>query len=196
VLIGTVIFLSLIVILLAVPVTLTYQLSWKETLSARIRLHWAFGLVRADVSPDLRKSAPDQALTGRKKAARRSRKKGRKTNLLAAIRQPPFRRRIYRFAADMWEAIHKRNVRLLVRLGLGDPADTGQLWAALGPLSALFARIRDIRISIEPDFLDSTLEVDSSGTIRMIPLRIAVIVIGLFLSPPVWRGIMSMRTTG
>lgn len=195
-LIGTVIFLSLIVILLAVPVTLTYQLSWEETLSARIRLHWAFGLVRADVSPDLEKSRPDTPVTARKKAGRRARSKGRKTNLLAAIRQPPFRRRIYRFAADMWAAIHKRNVRLLVRLGLGDPAETGQLWAALGPLSAMFARIHDIRISIEPDFLDSRLELDSSGTIRMIPLRIAVIVIGLLLSPPVWRGIMSMRANG
>ena len=115
---------------------------------------------------------------------------------MAAIRQAPFRRRMLRFVSDLWRTIHKKNVQLLVRLGLGDPADTGRLWAVLGPLSGMLARFRDIRVTIEPDFLDSTLEVDSSGTIRMIPLQIAIIVFGLLFSPPIWRGIMSMRRSG
>ena len=115
---------------------------------------------------------------------------------MAAIRQAPFRRRMLRFVSDLWRTIHKKNVRLLVRLGLGDPADTGRLWAVLGPLSGMLARLRDIRVTIEPDFLDATLEVDSSGTIRMIPLQIAIIVFGLLFSPPIWRGIMSMRRSG
>ena len=194
-LIGTVIFLSLIVILLAMPVTLTYQFSWKETPSANLRLNWAFGLVRADVSPDLAKPGPDKPDATRKKAARRGKSTGRK-NFMAAIRQAPFRRRMLRFVTDLWRTIHKKNVQLLVRLGLGDPADTGQLWAVLGPLSGMLARLRDIRVTIEPDFLDATLEVDSSGTIRMIPLQVAVIVFGLLFSPSIWRGIMSMRRAG
>lgn len=196
VLIGTVIFLSLIVFLLAMPVTLTYQLFWKQTLSANIRLNWAFGLVRTDVVPDLARSRSDKPEAARKKAGRRSKSKGKKTNFLAAIRQPSFRRRIIRFLSDAWRAIYKKNVRLLVRMGLGDPADTGQLWAVLGPLSAMFAHLRDIRISIEPDFLDTTLEVDSSGTIRLIPLQFVILALGLLFSPPIWRGIMLMRKSG
>ena len=195
-LIGTVIFLSLVVLLLAMPLTLTYQCSWKRTLSADLRLNWAFGLVRADVSPDLAKPAPDRPRAADKKAGRRGKPKGRNTNFMAAIRQTSFRRRMFRFVSDMWRAIKKKDVRLLVRLGLGDPADTGQLWAALGPLSGMAARLRDIRIAIEPDFLDSTLEVDSSGTIRMIPLQLAIIALGLLLSPTIWRGIMLMRASG
>jgi hypothetical protein len=195
VLIGTVIFLSLIVILLAMPVTLTYQFSWKEAPSADLRLNWAFGLVRADVSPDLAKPGHDKPEATRKKAARRGKSTGRK-NFMAAIRQAPFRRRMLRFVTDLWRTIHKKNVQLLVRLGRGEPADTGQLWAVLGPLSGMLARLRDIRVTIEPDFLDATLEVDSSGTIRMIPLQIAIIVFGLLFSPPIWRGIMSMRRSG
>jgi hypothetical protein len=96
----------------------------------------------------------------------------------------------------VWRAIHKKNVRLLVRLGLGDPADTGQLWAIFGPLSAMLASLRDIRIAIEPDFLDTTFEVDSSGTIRLIPLQFAILALGLLFSPPMWRGIMLMRKSG
>jgi hypothetical protein len=189
VLIGTVIFLSLIVILLAVPVTLTYQLSWRQTLAAKVRLIWAFGLVRADVSPGDADDKPDKP-----KAERRKKSKNRRTNAVAAMREPSFRRRMRRFAADLWCAIHKHNVRLRVRLGLGDPADTGQLWALLGPISGMLARLRDIRVVIEPDFLDPTLDVDSSGTIRVVPLRIVGIVLGLFVSPPFWRGMLAARS--
>ena len=188
-LIGTVIFLSLIVILLAVPVTLTYQLSWRQRLSANVRLIWAFGLVNADVSPGDAEPKPDKP-----KGARHKKSKDRKTDVMAAMREPSFRRRVRRFASDMWRAIHKHNVRLLVRLGLGDPADTGRLWALLGPISGMLARLRDIRVAIEPDFLDPTLEVDSSGTIRVVPLRIMGILLGLFVSPPFWRGILSARS--
>ena len=195
-LIGAAIFLSLIVVLLAMPVTLTYRLSWKETLTASCRLNWAFGLVRADVSPGSAKPGPGKTETLRSKAARRGKSQSRKNNVIAAIRQPRFRRRILRFVSDLWRAIHKKNVRLLVRLGLGDPADTGRLWALLGPLSGMFARFRDIRFAVEPDFLDATLEVDSSGTIRMIPLQVAIILLGLLFSPPVWRGVLAMRASG
>ena len=193
---GTVIFLSLIVIVLAVPVTLTYQLSWKQTLSAQLRLNWAFGLLRADVSPDLGKPEAGEPETAREGAAWWRRSERKKANLIAAIREPGFRQRMLRFVSDVWRAIHKKNVRLLVRMGLGDPADTGQLWAVVGPLSGMLACARDATVVIEPDFLDSTLDVDSSGTIRVIPLQLTIIVLGLLVSPAVWRGIMLMRAAG
>jgi hypothetical protein len=196
VLIGAVIFLSLVVLLLAMPLTLTYQCSWRQALTADFRLSWAFGLVRADASPDLATPEPDKAEAAGRRVSRWGRSSGRNANVMAAIRQSSFRRRMFRFVADVWRAIRKKDVRLRVRLGLGDPADTGQLWAALGPLSAMASRLPDIRTAIEPDFLDSTLEVDSSGTIRMIPLQLAGIVLGLLFSPAIWRGVMSMRASG
>jgi hypothetical protein len=197
VLIGTVIFLSLVVVLLAVPVTLTYQLSWRQTISADLRLIWAFGLVRADISPDQEKSKPDKPEDANTKSGRRAGAPGKKnTDVLAAIRHSSFRRRILRFVSDVWRAIHKKNVQLLVRIGLGDPADTGRLWGAFGPLSGMLARVRDIRITIVPDFLDSTFEVDSSGTIRVIPLQFVILALGLLLSPSIWRGVMLMRASG
>lgn len=195
-LIGTVLFLSLIVIVLVMPVTLTYQLSWKEKLTGNLRLNWAFGLVRTNVSPDHAEPKPDKPEAAREKSFRRGKSTGKKANFMAAIRQTSFRRRILRFISDLWRAIHKQNVRLLVRMGLGDPADTGQLWAMLGPLSGMLARLRDVRVAIEPDFIDTTFEVDSSGTIRLIPLQFVILALGLLFSPSVWRGMMLMRKTG
>ena len=60
-----------VVMLLAVPVTLTYQLSWRQTFSADLRLIWAFGLVRADISPDQEKSKPDKPEDAHQKPGRR-----------------------------------------------------------------------------------------------------------------------------
>lgn len=195
-LIGTVVFLALVIVLLAMPVTLTYQLAWKDTLSASVRLNWAFGLVNADVSPGkVGPSADKPGIAGRK-PDRRDNSKRRKANVMAAIRRAAFRRRVLRFVSDLWRAIHKTDVRLRVRLGLGDPADTGQMWAVLGPVSGMLARLREIRVAIEPDFDDATLEVDSSGTVRVFPLQVVIIVLGLLVSPPVWRGVMAMRTSG
>jgi hypothetical protein len=196
VLLGTVIFLSLIVILLALPVKLTYRCSWKRTLSADVRLNWAFGLVRADVSPDLSNPEPDLATAVSRKGGWRGRTTGGKSNVLAAIRLRSFRRRILRLVSDLWSAIHKKDVRLWIRAGLGDPADTGRLWAVLGPLSGMFSRPGDISIAIEPDFLDATLELDSSGIVRVVPLQIVIIALGLLVSPAMWRGVMLMRTSG
>ncbi len=195
-LIGTVIFLSLIVIVLAVPVTLTYQLSWKQTLSAQLKLNWAFGLVRADVSPDTGKPETEKPEAALESAGWWRKSERKKTNFIAAIREPGFRRRMLRFVSDVWRAIQKKNVRLMVRMGLGDPADTGQLWAVIGPLSGMLACARDATVVIEPDFLGSTFDVDSSGTVRVIPLQLTIIALGLRVSPAVWRGIMLMRATG
>lgn len=195
-LIGAVIFLSLVVVLLAVPVTLTYQLLWRETLSANVRLTWAFGLVRADLSPDTESSRPDTPEVSHPKPGRQDKGTDKKTSFLAAIRQRSFVRRIFRFIADVWRAIRKKDVQLLVRVGLGDPADTGRLWAAFGPLSGFLANLRDIRVWIEPDFVDATFEVNSSGTMRIIPLQITFLALGLLCSPSIWRGIILMRASG
>lgn len=193
---GTAILLVLIVALLAIPVTVTYQLAWHQTFSADVRLAWAFGLVHADLSPGGATDANGEDEAAREKSDRKGKPKSRTGNVMAVIRDREVRGRITRFVLDLWRAIRKQNVRLHVRLGLGDPADTGQLWGLLGPVSGAVARLRDVRIAIEPDFLDSTLDVTSSGTVRMIPLRILTIVFGLVLSPSIWRGWKLMRTPG
>ena len=110
-------------------------------------------------------------------------------SIFRALRQTAFRRRIILFIHDLWHAVHKRDISLRLRVGLGDPADTGQLWAMLGPVAGMLADTQAASIEIEPEFFDATLELDSSGDIRFIPLQMIYLTVGLLLSPPVWRGI-------
>ncbi len=103
---------------------------------------------------------------------------------------------MFRFVADLWRAIRKQDVNLRIRLGLGDPADTGRLWAVVGPVAGLLANVEEASVEIEPDFMDAVFELESSGEIRLIPLQILYLVVALLLSPPVWLGVKRMRRAG
>lgn len=192
---ATAIVLLGLVVLLAVPVSLTYRLSWQKKLQGRARLHWLFGLVRVRLAS----IEVEQDSTGGKQIESpvESKVKPGRTKLrpLAAFRQKPFRQRILRFVREIWRAFQIHDVYLRIRIGLGDPAETGQLWALFGPLSGLLANIENASVELEPEFIDAVFELDSSGKISIIPLKLVYLVLGLLCSPPFWRGMKRMQPT-
>jgi hypothetical protein len=179
--------------LLAVPVTLDYRLNWQRGLRGEASLQWLFGLVRVRLAPPGTSKPP----AGKKRvdgaAEAKAKPPASKLEPLAALRQADFRRRMLRFARQLWRAFRKRDLLLRVRVGLGDPADTGRLWALLGPLSGLLAGIEQASIELEADFVDAVFEVDSRGKVSVIPLQLFGLLLGLLLSPPFWRGMRVMR---
>jgi hypothetical protein len=193
---GVLVFVLFLIALLAIPVTLTYQLSWPQDSQQDTLLEWAFGLVKVRIPVSEPKALSSAGNESKRKTHRSRASSGKRTNVLAAIRLKPFRQRIVRFIGDMWQAIHKKNVSLRVRVGLGDPADTGQLWAIVGPIAGLLATTQGAAIAIEPEFSDSTFELNTAGSIRVIPLQLILVTIALLLSPPIWQGIVQMQKGG
>ena len=190
---GIAFFLLSVIALLAIPVTVTFDVSRRRALHGRFLLTWAFGLVRIPIPLSKAKPPSPETDEAVRKSRRAQRRSTNSVNPIALIRQRDFRRRILKFITDLWHAIDKRNIRLRIRLGLGDPADTGRLWAIVGPLAGLLANVKEARLEIEPEFMDALFELDSRGTIRLIPLQIITLVIALLLSPSVWQGIRQMR---
>lgn len=191
---ATLLALLLLLALLAVPVNLTYRLSWDRKLRGKASLHWLFGLVRIRLAPPAatQKTAPDEQRI-EDSAETKAKPSRKKFNLLAALRQKSFRQRLVRFARDLWRALRKRDLYLRIRVGLGDPADTGQLWALFGPVSGLLAGLEDASIELEPEFVDTVFELDSGGKFSVIPLQLLYLALGLLCSPPFWRGMRRMR---
>lgn len=185
--------LTLLVALLAIPITLSFRLTWQHSWQGQFTLQWLFGLVT--VRPHL--SGHDDTRPARSGRTGRTRLKKtrprRRLHFPTLIKQRMLRRRIARFARDFWRAIHKQDLRLHGRLGLDDPADTGRLWALLGPLSGTLANCRTAAITLEPDFHDATLELQGSGRIRLIPLQLLYLTVGLLLSPSLWQGMRQAR---
>ena len=80
-----------------------------------------------------------------------------------------------------------------MRLGLGDPADTGRLWAVVGPLSAAAQGLRGAEVRIEPEFMDSVLEFRAQGRLLVAPLQVMALAVSFALSPPTIRAWRTLR---
>lgn len=192
---GLVIFLLALVAVLAVPVTLTYQVCWGRAFQGSIIMRWLFGLVRVQL-PLSQSKTPALATANDTRKHPRNKTSRKKLNPIAAIRHKSFRQRIMKFIGDFWHAVHKQNLELHILIGLGDPAETGQLWAIVGPVSGYLATLQDAAIEIEPEFVDPVFELNSSGNIRIVPLQMIYLTIGLLLSPAIWQGLNRMRKAG
>ncbi len=190
---GVVVFAAVLIALLAIPVSLRFQVSWPDGESNDIELSWAFGLVRKHIRPSEAESDTSE-IVEREPRKKRSKSRGRSDfSAIRALRQREFRRRIGRFISDVWCAVHKEDVQLRLRIGLGDPAATGELWAFLGPLAGILGASREVSLIVKPEFIDEILELDGHGCVRVIPLQLLYHVASLMLSPAIWRGLRQAR---
>lgn len=193
---GVVAFVLILIALLAIPVGLTFHVAWPDDIQNDVKLRWAFGLVRVSI-PSASSGGSSQKMEALKQDKRGSpRSTGNAPNILALVRQEKFRKRIVRFVQKQWHAITKKDLHLRVRVGLGDPADTGRLWAVIGPLAGMLGNVKGASIDVEPDFADVTFNVDSGGNVQLIPLQVLYLTAALLISPTVWKGIWKMRTAG
>ncbi len=180
---------AILLALLAVPFELAFRLERVEAFSGQITLRWLFGLVRFRIPiPGVERPAEAPAAKPRKPAPR-----GARPNAIAVFRQPAFRRRVWRLVTDVIRAAHLRELHLRMRLGLGDPADTGWLWALVGPLSVAAQSLRDAQVQIEPEFEDEAFELHADGRLLLIPLQFLALAIGFALSPASIRAWRSLR---
>lgn len=189
---GLLIVLLLVIALLAIPLVIEFRVKWPDREQNEMVLVWALGFVRARIGT----RGPEQASRASSKPPESIKgDRGKSTNVLAAIRLKSLRQRIYRFVGDLWRSIKKENVQVHARIGLGDPADTGKLWAFVGPVSGMVAGLNEVSAVIEPDFADEIFEFDGRGKIRIVPLQIVAVAIRLLISPAIWRGLRTMRAT-
>ena len=183
-------FFGLLVALLAIPVTLNFRIAWPGEGDNEAEIVWGFGLLRCRV-PVNATAAVDRA--GTETASDFSGLSGLQVGDLRSLSRSGALRRIRRFVADLWRALDKRDVELSARVGLGDPADTGRLWAVLGPMAGLLASCKGVSASLAPDFLERVFAVHGAGSIRVIPLQIIYLFAALLLSPSIWQGMLQMR---
>ncbi len=183
---GLAVFIILLLTLLALPVTVLYQVKVKDSIRGKIKLQWLSGLVTLKLS-----GFPYRKQKDSKVVAKKTRKitSGKLSRFMLASEKKLVWQRIVKFLRDLWRAIRKRDMHLVIRIGTGDPADTGRMWALLGPVSQLMANIKDATINIEPVFDEATFQLQSSGVVRIVPLQLLYLALGLILSPSLWKGL-------
>lgn len=163
---------------------LSFRAVWHRQFTGDVLVRWLFGLVRLHLHTGLKGS-------GSKSRTKHQRSKS--THLtrrfVRAARLPTFRQRLVLFVRDFWRALHPKNMSVRLRFGLGDPAETGQLWSVVGPVVAMLATVRQVSVDVQPEFFESTVEADSDGSMRVIPLQLIALLVALMLSPSIWKAL-------
>lgn len=182
--------LLLLVVLLAIPAKLYFSLSWPLMANNALRLHWLFGLVNlhlpikhAGHSAGKKQNSNHQV----KKRTPAKRKSSPRRDSLAQNRTLLYP--MLRFAIRCWQSIEKYEVHLKLRVGLGDPADTGRLFGIVAPLVAVFSQPNEVNVEMVPEFDESVVEVESDGGIGFVPLQLIGLFAYVLIIPAVWRAI-------
>jgi hypothetical protein len=182
--------LASLLLLLAIPVDLAFSVQRCEgRQESRGTLGWLFGLVRVPLG---KSKVRAETKLARPKVKRRKRKHGGARRMMVILRIEGFGWRVLRLARDLFQRIHIRELSLKMRLGLDDPADTGRLWAVVGPLAAMLVLPPVTRVVIEPEFSTEVLEVDGKGHIRIIPVQLLLVILLFVISPTTLRALYSM----
>jgi hypothetical protein len=179
--------LLLLVVLLAIPVELKFDLRrWEGERKSSVALVWLFGAVRLPLSSKKR-SKPEQPRKVEK--AKEGRSCAGAGRMLAMLQTEGFPGRVLTLARDLLRRIRIRVLSLDARLGLDDPADTGQLWGVVGPLAAMLPSSRAIQVSIQPDFAAEVFEYQGRGHISIVPIQMLVLFLVFALSPVTLRAL-------
>jgi hypothetical protein len=192
---GVTILLGLLLLLLAIPIDIAFNVHGAPRISGKINFRWLFGLLRFNVAIPVAstgKRKPHKSKRALTNKRTRGMGKAGSNKWLTAFKQPDFRKRAFQFIKDLLQAMHSRDIRILLRIGLDNPADTGRLWAILGPVAAIALNIRSVALRLEPAFLESVFEIRGRGEFRLIPLEFLFIATAFLLSPPsvrAWRGL-------
>jgi hypothetical protein len=183
----------LLVVILAIPFEVIFKVQRNQETQSDIAIRWLFGVVRFPVAKE-----PSEKVAARKTNKKKAQKKPKtKQANFRAIKNlflnARFRYRLIKFIKDIFKSIHIASFYLRIRLGLDDPADTGRLWAYLGPAVVYLSNASNTAIQLEPDFQLETFNYDGSGKIRIVPLQVIFTVLAFILSPVTIHALWQMN---
>lgn len=162
-------FLSIIVLAMTMPVK--FQLRWRShpTSHFEVRARIIAGMAPPLVTRSGNRNQTTSTEDTRKRA--RSPVKHRRTRrlrILRAVRAAPD------LIAGLVGPLRVESVTADATFGLGDPAETGQLYGILFPLIHSAAALPHTSICVRPDFSRHTLSGDVAATFRLVPLVLVV----------------------
>ena len=173
-----------IILVLCVPLDMVFHAGSYEKPKFRMRLAWLFGLVSKELEKGKKKPKEKREVAEGKP---KRRKRGiRARTIFKILRTKGLLRRLGGLIRDTLSRLKIRDLGANVRVGLDDPADTGLLFAVIGPATSFLSSSFRHRIRVEPSFEDEPVFAGYLyGTAGLRPIQ---------LVPPFIRFVFSLST--
>ena len=166
---------GLVIFLLCVPLDMRLHMDVYGKPKFSFKLTWIFGLISKDLEKRKKKE-----IEGKPK--RRRRKVDAKT-IFNILRTRGLLVQFRRLLKDIIGCFKIRELSADLRVGLDNPADTGLLFAIIGPPIFFLNSYFSCKVKVQPSFGEAVFEGCSYGVMRLQPIQ---------LVPPLLRFVFSL----
>lgn len=174
---------GLIIFVLCVPFDAVLNLDTSRKPKFRLRLVWLFGLVSKE--PDRKKKKPKKKVT--KEKPKKKRKVEFRT-IFRILRTKGLLRQVRDLVKDVLGQLKIRELEANLRLGTGDPADDGLLFAVIGTTTPFLKLPHQYQLKVQPSFCDEAVfEGNLRGVLRLQPIKLVIPIIRFVFSLAVLR---------
>ncbi|UCG55182.1 MAG: DUF2953 domain-containing protein [Dehalococcoidia bacterium] len=164
----------------SIPLDLSLRLDTNGRISFQSKLVWFFGLLSKTIGKkEKKKKVKQRKVKDRKSGVNRA---------LFFLRTKGLLKQVKVLIKDIFSSLNIRRLKVNLIIGLDNPADTGLLFAYIGPASVFFNPSKKFSIRIEPSFDDEAiLKGYIHAVIRLIPIRVVIPLLKFIFSPPLFR---------
>jgi len=179
-----------LILFLLVPVDMVLRVDVHGRPKFQLRFAWLFGLIHKEVTGGKKKAAEKGKVVEGKRKARK--KTGGIRNIFEMLRVKGLVKQFKNLLKDIFSSIKVRDLVVNLRIGLDNPADTGLLFAFIGPAVLFLNPPFPHQIRVQPSFEEAVFEGYSYGKVKMQPIQLVVPFLKFILSLAALRTIKTL----
>jgi hypothetical protein len=167
-----------------VPLELSFNAGVPGKPRVRFKLLWLFGLVGREM---VGREKPEEK-AAREKPKLKKKKKRRFKDIFVLMRTKGLLKQFRVFISDLLRCFKIRDLNADIRVGLGSPDDTGQLFAFIGPSVFWLSSTLPFSVNVQPAFEDeATFEGHAQGKVKLRPIQLFIPISRFLFSPATLR---------
>ena len=162
----------ILILVLSVPFDIAFQVSVPGRPRFRMKLLWLFGLVSKEIT---QKKKPEEKKKVVEEEPKHKKGKRRIGVIIGVLRTKGLLRQLRALIGDIFRRLKIKDLAADFRVGLGNPAETGLLFALIGPTTSWLSSSFPLQIKVQPSFADeATFEGYSRGAVRLRPIQLMI----------------------
>jgi len=164
---------AIIIFVLCIPLNAVLDIDIYGRPKFRLRLVWFFGLVSRGITKRRKQPKEEKRIAEGKRKPKKRKIKAR--TIFKILRTRGLLGQLKRLLRDILKCLKIRDLKADFRVGLDDPADTGLLFALIGPTIFFLGSSRVHEIRVQPSFEDEAVfEGYLRGAVRLIPIQLVI----------------------